>query len=41
MFLKDLGITFRRDEENHRPRTNKPDSQMDIKQKREGKLYYN
>ncbi|MCB9358747.1 ribosome biogenesis/translation initiation ATPase RLI [Candidatus Woesearchaeota archaeon] len=41
LFLKDLGITFRRDEENHRPRANKLDSQMDQKQKKEGKLYYN
>jgi ATP-binding cassette, sub-family E, member 1 len=40
MFLKDLGITFRRDEENHRPRANKKDSQMDREQKSAGKLYY-
>jgi ATP-binding cassette subfamily E protein 1 len=40
MFLKDLGITFRRDEENSRPRANKPDSQMDREQKASGKLYY-
>jgi ATP-binding cassette, sub-family E, member 1 len=40
MFLKDLGITFRRDEENHRPRANKLDSQMDREQKSTGKLYY-
>jgi ATP-binding cassette subfamily E protein 1 len=40
MFLKDLGITFRRDEENHRPRANKLDSQMDREQKSSGKLYY-
>jgi ATP-binding cassette, sub-family E, member 1 len=40
MFLKDLGITFRRDEENHRPRANKLDSQMDREQKSAGKLYY-
>ncbi|MBU1976286.1 MAG: ribosome biogenesis/translation initiation ATPase RLI [Nanoarchaeota archaeon] len=39
-FLHDLGITFRRDEENRRPRANKKDSQMDNKQKAEGKLYY-
>jgi ATP-binding cassette subfamily E protein 1 len=39
-FLKDLGLTFRRDEENFRPRANKPNSQMDRKQKAEGKLYY-
>ncbi len=40
MFLKDLGITFRRDEENHRPRANKLESQMDREQKSSGKLYY-
>jgi len=40
MFLKDLGLTFRRDHESHRPRANKLDSQMDQKQKRDGKLYY-
>lgn len=40
MFLKDLGVTFRRDEENHRPRANKPGSQMDREQKSSGKLYY-
>ena len=40
MFLKDLGITFRRDEENQRPRANKLDSQMDREQKNAGKLYY-
>jgi len=39
-FLKDLKITFRRDEESKRPRANKPGSQMDRKQKSEGKLYY-
>jgi ATP-binding cassette subfamily E protein 1 len=40
LFLKDLNLSFRRDEENHRPRANKVDSQMDRKQKSEGKLYY-
>ena len=40
MFLGDLDITMRRDQESHRPRINKPDSQMDRKQKSEGKLYY-
>jgi len=39
-FLSDLDITFRRDEDNHRPRANKPDSQMDKDQKRSGKRYY-
>ncbi|MFP4424609.1 MAG: ribosome biogenesis/translation initiation ATPase RLI [Candidatus Woesearchaeota archaeon] len=39
-FLTGLNTTLRRDPENHRPRVNKPGSQMDQKQKREGKLYY-
>ncbi|MDD9954232.1 MAG: ribosome biogenesis/translation initiation ATPase RLI [Candidatus Woesearchaeota archaeon] len=39
-FLKDIQITFRRDDENHRPRANKLDSQMDREQKSTGKLYY-
>ncbi|MBU0614490.1 MAG: ribosome biogenesis/translation initiation ATPase RLI [Nanoarchaeota archaeon] len=40
MFLKDLGITFRRDEESHRPRTNKLDSVKDREQKKKNKYYY-
>lgn len=39
-FLRGLAITFRRDEENHRPRVNKPESQKDREQKASGKLYY-
>ncbi|MFC1690724.1 ribosome biogenesis/translation initiation ATPase RLI [Nanoarchaeota archaeon] len=39
-FLKDLNITYRRDEESQRPRINKPGSQKDRLQKSEGKLYY-
>jgi len=39
-FLRELNITFRRDEENHRPRINKEDSVKDREQKAEGKLYY-
>ena len=39
-FLKDVDITFRRDEETHRPRVNKPDSYMDRKQRNEGEYYY-
>jgi ATP-binding cassette subfamily E protein 1 len=39
-FLSELDITFRRDEENHRPRVNKEDSQKDREQKSSGKLYY-
>lgn len=39
-FLSDLNLTFRRDPESNRPRANKVGSQMDEKQKTEGKLYY-
>jgi ATP-binding cassette subfamily E protein 1 len=39
-FLKDVDITFRRDEESRRPRVNKPDSYIDRKQKEEGEYYY-
>lgn len=40
LFLDDLELTFRRDEESNRPRANKENSQMDRKQKAEKKLYY-
>jgi ATP-binding cassette subfamily E protein 1 len=39
-FLSNLEITFRRDERVGRPRINKPDSQKDREQKREGEYYY-
>ncbi|AEN07268.1 ribosome biogenesis/translation initiation ATPase RLI [Halolamina sp.] len=39
-FLGDLDITFRRDERTGRPRINKPDSQKDREQKRNGEYYY-
>lgn len=39
-FLKDLGITFRRDEANKRPRVNKEHSVKDQEQKRSGEYYY-
>jgi len=39
-FLADLDITFRRDERTKRPRVNKPGSQLDREQKREGEYYY-
>ncbi|MHC1585839.1 MAG: ribosome biogenesis/translation initiation ATPase RLI [Candidatus Syntropharchaeia archaeon] len=38
-FLKDLGITFRRDE-TKRPRINKPGSKLDREQKERGEYYY-
>ena len=39
-FLRGLNMTFRRDPESHRPRANKPESQMDKKQRSEGNYYY-
>jgi len=39
-FLADLDITFRRDERTGRPRINKPGSQKDSTQKRQGEYYY-
>jgi len=39
-FLKDVDITFRRDEDTQRPRVNKTDSFMDRKQKQSGEYYY-
>jgi ATP-binding cassette subfamily E protein 1 len=39
-FLSSLDITFRRDEETHRPRVNKPESNLDREQKRIGEYYY-
>jgi ATP-binding cassette subfamily E protein 1 len=39
-FLADLDVTFRRDERTGRPRINKPGSQLDSEQKREGEYYY-
>jgi|TARA_B100001971_G_C18265022_1_gene591219 ATP-binding cassette subfamily E protein 1 len=40
-FLKDINITFRRDSNNGRPRTNKLNSQKDKEQKAKGEYYYN
>ncbi|GGM70121.1 ATP-binding cassette subfamily E protein 1 [Halarchaeum rubridurum] len=39
-FLANLDITFRRDENVGRPRINKPGSQKDKQQKRDGEYYY-
>ncbi len=39
IFLKDLGITFRKDPESGRPRANKPDSQKDKEQKKKNEFY--
>ncbi len=40
MFLQDLNISLRRDEESHRPRINKEGSVKDREQKGKGELYY-
>ncbi len=40
LFLKNVGITFRRDADTRRPRINKPDSYNDREQKRMGEYYY-
>ena len=39
-FLRNLGVTFRRDPQTGRARANKPDSQKDREQKESGKYYY-
>ena len=39
-FLANLDVTFRRDENVGRPRINKPGSQLDKEQKKEGEYYY-
>ena len=40
LFLKELGITIRKDPETGRPRINKEGSYLDRLQKRLGKYYY-
>ena len=39
-FLKDMGVTFRRDPQTGRPRVNKEDSRLDTQQKASGDYYY-
>jgi ATP-binding cassette subfamily E protein 1 len=39
-FLKDMGITFRRDATTKRPRVNKENSKLDNFQKEIGEYYY-
>ena len=39
-FLKDVEITFRRDQDSRRPRINKKDSRLDREQKSKGEYYY-
>jgi len=40
LFLRSLGVTFRRDEKSMRPRINKSDSRLDKQQKESGIFYY-
>jgi len=40
LFLRDIGISFRRDPDTKRPRINKTDSRLDREQKRTGEYYY-
>jgi ATP-binding cassette subfamily E protein 1 len=40
MFLKNVDITFRRDNDTNRPRINKKDSRLDREQKSSGEFYY-
>ena len=39
-FLKEVAVTFRRDNETNRPRINNPDSRLDREQKASGEYYY-
>jgi len=40
LFLKTVGVTFRRDADSNRPRINKIDSRLDREQKSSGEYYY-
>ncbi|MFX1576745.1 MAG: ribosome biogenesis/translation initiation ATPase RLI [Promethearchaeota archaeon] len=40
IFLKEMGVTFRRDHATGRPRVNKEDSRLDREQKQRGEYYY-
>ncbi len=39
-FLKEVGLTYRRDVNSGRPRVNKPGSKLDREQKSRGEYYY-
>jgi ATP-binding cassette subfamily E protein 1 len=39
-FLKNVGVTFRRDPDSQRPRINKTDSRKDREQKAAGEFFY-
>jgi len=40
IFLREVGLTYRRDINSGRPRVNKPDSKVDREQKQRGQYYY-
>jgi ATP-binding cassette subfamily E protein 1 len=40
LFLKEVNVTFRRDNDTNRPRINKLDSRLDREQKEKGEYYY-
>jgi ATP-binding cassette subfamily E protein 1 len=40
IFLRDLGVTFRRDPQTGRPRANKPGSTLDREQRGRGEYFY-
>jgi ATP-binding cassette subfamily E protein 1 len=40
VFLEDMAVTFRRDQDTKRPRVNKEDSRLDREQKKTGRYYY-
>ena len=40
MFLEQVDVTFRRDNDTNRPRINKPGSRLDREQKSAGEYYY-
>ncbi|MEM4724509.1 MAG: ribosome biogenesis/translation initiation ATPase RLI [Candidatus Hadarchaeum sp.] len=40
LFLKEVGVTFRRDPQTGRPRANKPDSALDKEQRERGEYFY-
>jgi ATP-binding cassette subfamily E protein 1 len=40
MFLREVGVTFRRDPQTGRPRANKPESRLDREQKGRGEYFY-
>jgi ATP-binding cassette subfamily E protein 1 len=39
-FLREVDVTFRRDNDTNRPRINKPGSRLDREQKERGEYYY-